>query len=190
MLGHVKKVLAGIVLVGVGATHLALGWGGEVRPDEAEVRAALIYNVLRFADWPPEQLAEGDEIRVGFWGSSEVAADFVDLARQPLRGHAVRVVHVGEEADLQGLHAVYFHGGDRAEIQAFLNAVAGSPVLTLTEIRGGLRMGSMVNFFRVDGRYRIEISLSDVKASGLTLKSSLLRLARVYERGKLVREIE
>jgi hypothetical protein len=64
-------------------------------------------------------------------------------------------------------------------------AVAGRPVLIVTNEDGGLDDGSSVNFLLIDQRVRFEISLDAAQGSGLRVASELLAVA-IRVRGRRV----
>jgi len=66
------------------------------------------------------------------------------------------------------------YNGRLAEV---VGALAGKPVLIVTDAPDGLDRGAMVNFQIVDDRVRFEISLAKAQDAGLMLSSRLLSAA-------------
>jgi hypothetical protein len=59
-----------------------------------------------------------------------------------------------------------------------LAAVQSAPVLTVSDEPDALARGAQILLVRDDNRVRFDVNLAAVRQSGITLRSSLLRLAR------------
>lgn len=81
-------------------------------------------------------------------------------------------------------HVLMVNGIPDREAAAILGRVAESPVLTIGQSPVSLRVGAVVNFHRVGGKIRLQVSPGAAEKAGLFISSRLLQIARIYE-GKI-----
>ncbi len=147
-------------------------------PLELRVKAAFVFNLARFASWPPERLPQPASA-IDLCVLDDPA--FLAAARETIDGktigsHPMRVRSVGSTAELPQCHVVYV-GTDRDAGPA-LAAAAGHGVLTVHNDAAPSRDG-VVRFFIEDRRVRFEINAAAAAREQLQLSSKLLSLARV-----------
>jgi multidrug resistance efflux pump len=98
---------------------------------------------------------------------------------------AVRAVKSGEDA--AGVHILFIGAAERARLPLHVAAVAGRPVLVVSETEDAIQRGATINFVLVDQRVRFEIALNKAEQSGLVVSSRLLSVATRVYRGELPR---
>jgi multidrug resistance efflux pump len=98
---------------------------------------------------------------------------------------AVRALKSGEDA--AGVHILFIGAGERARLSQHVAAVAGRPVLVVSETEDAIQRGATINFVLVDQRVRFEIALNKAEQSGLVVSSRLLSVATRVYRGELPR---
>ena len=144
---------------------------------EASVKAAYLYKFLAYVDWPPATFPAGDSPQViGVIGADAVHAELRQLVASrpaPTRPLVVRRLAPGDSLD--GLHVLYV--GRAARPGQVAPALAGRPVLVVTDAPSGLADGGALNFVIVDGRVRFEAAPAAAERGGLKLSARLLAVA-------------
>jgi YfiR/HmsC-like len=171
---------------GAGALTVALTLGLAVfaRPGparagelaEAAAKAAFLYNLAPFVDWPPATFAApADPFVICIVGKDPLGPALDQaIAGQKAAGRPIVVRRLAKVAREAGCQIVYLGGADGPLVKDTLAAVHGSPVLTVTDNPGppgiiDLAFGGGQLHFRVDDQMAAE--------GGLTLSSKLLSLA-------------
>ncbi|OGW36097.1 MAG: hypothetical protein A2010_18350 [Nitrospirae bacterium GWD2_57_9] len=142
---------------------------------EYEVKAALLYNFLKFVEWPPSKAA-GAEIRVCVVGDLSRARSVAELDNQRVAGRRLAV----ERADLQdvrGCDVLFLLRGEEQLLPKILEAVRGGSTLTIGEADGLGRRGVIINFLIVRNRVRFEINAAAARDAGIMISSKLMKLA-------------
>lgn len=147
--------------------------------DEYEIRAAMIFNLTRFVDWPATRTASRDFVLC------EMGADPVVLALE----HSVRGKTVGDKAvvvrrlaktdNVSSCHLLYVAGNERKSFEAIAAAARRDGVLTVGAQEWFLAAGGVVNLPMVADRIHIQIQMNNAQQGGWTISSKLLRLAEV-----------
>ncbi len=151
------------VLLGIAA--VAHAGGSEDHPNEFQVKAAFLFNFLKFVDWPPPS---GDQAWVIGVAGSNAFADILDdtVKEKSVNGHRVTVKRLASLADARGCHVAFQIGPPQAPIPLLPG------VLTVGE-------GGILNFYLAANQVRFEIRLEAAKAAGLHISAQLLKLARI-----------
>lgn len=146
---------------------------------ERSVKAAFLARFIGFAELPePGGAPAGGPIMIGVYGADDVAAELnrVVVGRM-YNQRPIQVRTIGPREAPTGLHMLFIGGDLDDPAERMLDAAAKQGVLTVTEVDGGLRMGSVINFRLVDARVRFEVSLAAAHRSRIVLSSRLLSVA-------------
>jgi hypothetical protein len=146
---------------------------------ERNVKAAFLSKFVGFVEFAESaSLPPNGPLTIGVLGADDIALELSRLvAGRPPNQRALVVRVVGADEPLTGVHML-FVGGDRSERTAqLLAAAAKQGILTVTEVDSGLRLGSTINFRRIDDRVRFEVSLPAAQRSNLKLSARLLDVA-------------
>jgi hypothetical protein len=150
---------------------------GQGVPLEYRVKAAYLYNFIKFVDWPSR--APTGPVTICIAGRNP----FGDVLTETIQGESVNgrplQIRVVLEPD-SSCHVLFVPQGGPAA--TYLRAARGSPLLTVGESRDFIAQGGIINFIVEDGSVRFEIDADAAERAELKISSRLLRLARVPER--------
>jgi YfiR/HmsC-like len=151
-------------------------WGQDVT--EPSLKAALIYNLARFTEWPDDVLSPNSSFTACVLGDSPVgdALDHAVKDRQ-LGGHPVRVAHVGADGPFRPCHLMYVSNLTPAQLVRLSGALRGLPVLTIIDTDSFTVVGCIARLFVENGKLRFDLDHGLAKRSRLQLSSKLLSLA-------------
>ena len=158
---------------------LLAAWGPAHAVNELDVKAAIIANLLAFADWPAHVAPPPNAALVLCVGTQQPLR--VPLAT--LNGRVVRhwVLQVHEltlnEATAQ-CHALLLDDELLAARPALRRELATLPVLSFADAQQAQDSAACIRLDVVNGRVSFTVDLATTRANGLTLSSRLLRLAR------------
>lgn len=161
-----------------------MGWAGNSFADhaavpEASLKAAMLINILSFAKWPDQETRYAGSITVCVVGN-----DATDHALQSREGETIQGKRLAfarlpaKPADLRNCQAIFINGSNPDLVFRVSSLLDGSSVLLLGEGRASVENGAMVSLIPSAGRMVLEVNLAATRASGLTISSKLLRLAR------------
>jgi hypothetical protein len=148
--------------------------------DERRVKAALIYNITRFVEWPESSFVDRRApLVIAVAGSErtvEIVAKTVD-GRQ-VHGRPLEVRRVSASADAIGAHVVYLAVPHDDLASTLLEQLAARSVLIVADDPESCREAAPFCFFREQLRVRIAVNEEAVESSDLAISSQLLKLAR------------
>ena len=154
--------------------------GQEALP-EYQVKAAYLFNFLKFVEYPSESFADPlAPIIIGVVGEDP----FGRALPQVVTGKTVQgrdlVIHVyraGE--DLRGAHILFISPSEKKRLPTILSSLRDSSVLTVADTEGFLEAGGMIQFLYENNRVRFAINVDATGRAKLKMSSKLLSLARV-----------
>ena len=146
---------------------------------EYAVKATYLYKLAPFVNWPPGTFSSPDAPfdicvlgRDPFHGFLEQAITGRRLGTHPFKLRRLDAIAPGDDCE------VIFISYARAEqVHAALQALAGRPVLTVTDSGDAGGSGSIVQFVIRRGHVRFEIDNAAAARNHLVVSSKLLNLA-------------
>jgi hypothetical protein len=143
------------------------------------VKAAFLYKFQPFVAWPEQAFPAPDSpfnlCVVGNDPFGPLLDRVVD--KQQTAGHAIALVRLKSVLPDAHCQMLYISTADAGVARQAEAAVAGAPVLTVTDgVSDPTAMG-MINFVIADNRVRFEIDAGAARRSGLDISSKLLSLA-------------
>lgn len=148
------------------------------RGDASEVKAAVIYNLLLFVQWPA-QPAPGGKLVLCVLEEGALTTALRQHENKTVQGQSLQMLRVGTAPrDLDACAVVMVETGS-PDMLARLRLIAHDrALLILAEGSGALDRGAMIGIHGDGGRIGFDINLRAMKASGLGASSKILRLAR------------
>ena len=141
---------------------------------EYRVKAAYIYNFVRYVEYPPEALGESP-INICVAGRNPFGSLLDELVHGEDVAGRMLIVRVILEPE-PGCHVIFIPRG--AAMPSYMRAVGIAPVLTVGETPEFAEAGGMITFVQDGRNVRFEINQEAAAKARLQISSRLLRLAR------------
>ena len=144
---------------------------------EIGVKAAFLFNLAQFVEWPPEQV----QLTFCVMGADRLDTYLEPLTRgKSIAGRSLSVRYVTEfRKELTGCSIVYIGRSEKNRIAQIVRTVQGSGVLLISEYPELGNQGVVINFFIENDRVRFEIDRKAAAKAGIKLRAQLLKLARI-----------
>jgi hypothetical protein len=142
---------------------------------EYQVKAAYLYNFVKYVEWPDKTK---QNILICVAGQNPFGAVLETLTRN----ERVRGIPLGTEIILEArTDCDVLFTPKTSNVPVYLKAAAGLPILTVGESPRFLEQGGIIRFV-VDGpNVRFEINLAAAERAKLKISSRLLQLARIVD---------
>jgi len=156
---------------------------------EYQVKAAFLYNFVKFVDWPKEKVADGNEpIIIGVIGKDPFGKAFDPIKKKQVKGKKVVIkrfqdLEESKQSDeqtalIRKCHLLFICSSEKKKLREIINLVKDDSVLTVGEVKGFLESGGIINFLMEDKKVCFEINNAAAKQTKLKIRSKLLRLAK------------
>jgi hypothetical protein len=148
---------------------------------EYQVKAAYLFNFLKFVEWPENSFTDPlAPIVIGVVGEDPFGNALPQVViGKTVQGRdlVIRIYHAGE--DLRGAHILFISASERKRLPTILSGLHGSSVLTVADTAGFLDAGGMIQFLNENGRVRFAVNVDATGRAKLKMSSKLLSLAKV-----------
>ncbi len=152
----------------------------QASPSEYQLKAAYLFNFLKFVEWPEDSFADPlAPIVIGVVGEDPFGSALPEVViGKAVQGRdlVIRKYHAGE--DLRGAHLLFISASERKQLPQLLSSLRGSSVLTVADTQGFLEAGGMIQFLNENEQVRFAINADAVNKSRLKVSSKLFRLAK------------
>jgi len=183
-------------------SRLSEGRGESAHSRGCYVKAAFLYNFIKFVDWPEEVADSNEPITIGIIGEARFENAFEPVKDKKIKGRSLVIKQFDDFKELmegdgkdkaepgrkieaiKKCHLLFICSSEKKNLAEIMKVLKGSSVLTVGEMSGFLEAGGIINFLMEEGKVRFEISIAAAKQAGLKIRSKLLRLAERVIREK------
>jgi hypothetical protein len=150
---------------------------------EYRVKAAFLYNFVKFVEWPSVRGGSiHDPIVVGVLGPDPFGPVLEQtFADKRVGGRRFEVRRFPTVEELQLCHVLFISSTLKKDWPKVLGAVRDSPVMTVSDGDGFVKSGGMIELLLENNRIRFDINLNEARESRLKISAQLLQLARRVE---------
>ncbi len=152
---------------------------------DPSLKAAIVYNIAKFTEWPREVLPVNTPFLVCVAGDSAAGRELSRVANgRSLDARPIVVVRLSDDIPVRSCRLLFLAGMTRDEARRLVSSLGTAPVLTITDIEGLTDAGAIVSLFAEAGRTRFDVDLGVALRSKLQLSSRLLALASQVRNGR------
>ena len=150
---------------------------------EYQVKAAYLFNFLKFVDWPedafPDPLAP---IVIAVVGDDPFGPSLPQVViGKTVQGRDLVIRAYREGENLRSAHILFISASEKKRVPAILSSLRGSSVLTVADMDGFLECGGMIQFVSESNRVRFSINADAARRGRLQVSSKLLSLSKPME---------
>ena len=166
-MSHLPRLLAGALLLPLCLPPHARA------ATEYELKAAVMYRMLHFVEWPGPPDAV---LHLCVYGADPFAGALDAIARQKVGAHALELALDRPRADLGGCQVVFVARSQEQELETLAPELKAQPSLTVSDIDDFGCRGGMVTLRLEEGRIRFSVNHEASSTSGLRISAKLLEL--------------
>ncbi len=164
---------------------------------EYQIKAAFLYNFIKFVDWPEKNVPDSNEpIILGIIGDDPFGDALDPVKDKYIKGRKVLIerfegLEEPEKSDtsnkielqrkiraLRKCNLLFVCSSENKNLEQILKALDGSPVLTVGETADFLDAGGVIKFSMENQKVCFEINSAAAEKTGLKIRAQLLRLAK------------
>ncbi|MBS1950237.1 MAG: hypothetical protein OJF59_002159 [Cytophagales bacterium] len=166
-----KKITIVVLICGLFSINLQ----AQTEKPMHEIHAAMIYNFLKYIQWPDDG---GTEFVVGVLGEDNVfntLKSYYDGKPKGSKKYAIKKLSDISEASTC---AVVYIGKNRSkDFENVKNAISGKSILTITDSFNLGKKGSCINFKVIDEKLKFEINQASMSSANLKVAGQLASMA-------------
>ena len=201
---RLMHLVLALLVVSLIPQALAVPDAPAVSDAKVKLKVGFVYNFLKFIDWPQEKEKQKDSdtektITIGIIGPEELFGAFKPMEKKTVKKRRIVIKHFTgfekprksrDKTDtkwdknietLKTCEVLIFSAEHTATVESLkeiLNALKGSPILTVSEQVDFLENGGIINFLKEGKKTRFEINLISAKSNKLKIDARLLKMAK------------
>lgn len=152
---------------------------------EYQVKAAFLFNFIKFVDWPDDVLPDTlDTMTIGVVGQGPLNTAIRSIAGKKVKDREIIIKFFGKFQEIHFSHVLFVNESEMENRKAVLKLLEGSSTLTVGEFKNFARDGGVINFFKHKNKVRFEVNLDAADEAHLIISSKLLNLAKIVNSDK------
>ena len=181
---RVFRIAAVVVAIAWALSSVPVLYGQRSTPSEYEVKAAYLYKLGKFVEWPDKATSSVDDsFPICVLGQDPFRTTFdTTVAGESINGKKVAIKRIARSQDAASCRIVFISSSEENRLKEILAALSKTSVLTVSDIPRFMERGGMVEFVVDSNRVRFQVNLTTAERAGLTLSSQLLKVAIRVER--------
>ncbi|MCG2722708.1 MAG: YfiR family protein [Thermodesulfovibrionales bacterium] len=148
----------------------------EVKPGEYRVKAAFIYNFLKFIEWPA---ANNPSLKICVIGEDHFGNDIREMLSGTVNNRKLSVKNISDYGELKKCNLVFINHSEEDHLAELVNIAREYHIVTIGDTDGFAQQGVMINFYLQENKIRFEINNDAARRSGIRISSKLLNLAKI-----------
>jgi hypothetical protein len=144
---------------------------------EQKIKAGLIYNFLKYTQWPQGSRQTTGPVVVCMLGGDTFDGHLQPMAGRTVNERTIELREVGSAADAAPCALLIVHAARRAAWPQLKAALANQSIMTVSDFDGFAAEGGMIEFTHIDNRVGVAINAEAVAATHIVVQDRLLKLA-------------
>lgn len=151
---------------------------------EYQIKAAFLYNIPKFVEWPAESFADASApIVIGILGQSPLSDELkLAVKGRTINGRSVVVKKIETVEEAKASHLLFVGDETNQRFWQWRDAMADSAVLTVGESSAFFAAGGSIRFVPVGDKLSFEINMYSAERAHLKIRSQLQKLATAVRR--------
>jgi YfiR/HmsC-like len=151
---------------------------------EYDLKAAFLYNVALFTDWPAETFEDKNApFNFCIAGADPFGSSIDSLLTKSLKQKKISVSRIGK-ASISRCQILFIPASENSHAESILKEIKNTSTLSVSEDLSTFKKGSMLNLSITENKLRFQVNMDAVSAARLSISSKLLRLADSVQKEK------
>ena len=148
---------------------------------EYDVKAAFLYHLAEFVEWPPEAFpAAENPLVIGVLGADPFGKALDEIIHgEVVKNRKLTVERYRSMEEVKTCHILFISQSEAGRLDQIFSSLKDRKILTVGDTEGFALRGGMVRFLTEKNKIRLRINIDAAKAASLTISSKLLRAAKV-----------
>jgi hypothetical protein len=146
---------------------------------EQDIKAAFLYNFMKFIDWPSDE--DQTQFNLCVIGDDPVNEKLKMLESRPIHKRILHVEHFYTLNSDTTCQVVFVGESENKFIDNIIEFYSHTPTLTVSSMEDFVHKGGMIGFINLGNIIRFDINLKQAKETQLSISSKLLELANQVE---------
>jgi len=151
---------------------------------ESQLKAAYLYRVSQFVEWPADAFKNSSDPIVGcILGDGPFSSELEkSISDKLVDARRIAVRHISDARKIRGCHILYISSLEQKRWPAIVDDVKGIVLLTIGETDHFAADGGVMSFRLKNDKIQIEVNMNAAERERLHISSRLLRLSTIIKK--------
>jgi len=159
--------------------YSASAGSAELRLQEQQIKAGLLYNFLKYTQWPESSFAQVSFLTVCIFGDDPFGGNLKPIAGKTVNQREIALRQLRTTEEVSGCHLLFVNAEEKTRWPGLRELLAGKNVLTVSDFDNFTDLGGMIEFGRTDNHISASLNINATAAAGLRVENRLLKLVTV-----------
>lgn len=146
---------------------------------EYKIKAAYLYNLSKFIEWPEEKSQDAETaFTICVYGHNPFADSLEKLREHKVKGRSIAIHYVAENQPIDHCKLVFLSRDNTAPVPKILsNGGGNAPILSVSDDKNFLAGGGLISLVTENDTVLLDINLTRAKQIGFNISANLLEIA-------------
>ena len=155
-------------------------YADSIKPSDNHVKSAMLFNMIKFVDWPQESLS-ANAITICVLGKGSFGEVLNAFQGEHLKGRTVNVRHISQGYEAIDCQVLVLGDIDRRLVTSIIERTRQQAVLTVSDMPNFAQAGGVVGFIEQDDKIRFTINTTAAQQHRIRISYQLLKIARIVK---------
>jgi hypothetical protein len=152
--------------------------GESIQMMEQSIKAGLLYNFLKYTEWPQEDPA-ASTATVCIFGKDPFRGSLQPMTKRTVNQRPIALRRMDDIQETAGCHLLFVNADEKAQWPQLSEFLAEKSVLTVSDMGEFASLGGMIEFGQKDDRIDVRINMEALTSARLQVQERLLSLGHV-----------
>ncbi len=145
--------------------------------EEHLIKAAFVYNFMKFVEWPSSTSDGGPSLSICILGTGPMREALLSLSGKKIGDRTLTVDTCMDMRELRECDVLFITISEKGRLNKILDAIRGASILTISDMDHFVVRGGLIGMITENKRIRFAINLRSARSASLRISSRLLKLA-------------
>ena len=146
---------------------------------EQKIKAGLLYNFLKYTQWPTDEKSSTTPMNVCVFGEDPFEGSLHAMAERTVNQRSIMLRFVESIPEIDECNLLYINPKEKQRWPNLKEFLRGKSVLTVSDFEGFVSSGGMIEFTNINRRISAILNPQAVTAAKLVIEPRLLKLVNI-----------
>lgn len=167
-----------IILIGLFYSQTVLA-KDDLQLYEQEIKAGLLYNFLKYTNWPAASMGKSDKINLCIFGDDPFGGYLQPMQGRSVNQRVIAISNIHASNEITNCHMLFVNGNNHKQWPELRDSITGQTILTVSDIKDFTKIGGMIEFTEKDNHIAVNLNEDTVKKAKLSVQERLLNLVMI-----------
>jgi hypothetical protein len=152
----------------------------QIEAGEYEIKAAFLFNFLKFVEWPDDNLSRNSEYSICVLGEDPFGPALRSIQNKKMGEKRVTIKLCRELREVKDCHILFISSSEKGNLGKILASVGNSKILTVGDMSNFARAGGIIQFTIKENKVLFIVNVDAANRAKLKISSKLLKLSQIF----------